>query len=99
MFRNCKQILCPFTEYKKRKVWNKTREKYVPEEGNQNLAETDRGLYFNQGEWLEEFSDDKAAFYNGSESNDSDNDDGNYNENIEAVVRGYSLKQVFLKIL
>ena len=71
----------------------------MPEEGNQNLAETDRGLYCNQGEWLEEFSDDKAAFYNGSESNDSDNDDGNYNENIEAVVRGYSLKQVFLKIL
>ena len=92
MLGKCKQILSPFTEYKKRKVWNKTRDKYVPEEGNQNLAETDRGLYSNQEERLKEFSDDKAAFYNGSESDDSDNDDGNYNENIEAVVFGYSLK-------
>ena len=70
----------------------------MPEEGKQNLAETDRGLYCNQEEWLEEFSDDKAAFYNGSESDDSDNDDGNNNENIEAVVRGCSSKKVFLKI-
>ena len=37
--------------------------------------------------WLEEFLDDKAAFYNDSEGDDSDNDDENYNENIEAVVR------------
>ena len=47
------------------------------------LAETDRGSQYNQEELLEEFLDDKGAFYNGSESDDSDNDDENYNENIE----------------
>ena len=62
------------------------------EEGKQNLAKTDRGLYCNQEEWLEGFSDDKTAFYTGSESDDSDNDDGNYNENIKAVVRRCSSK-------
>ena len=57
----------------------------MPEE-RQNLAETDRGSYYNQAEWLEEFLDDKLAFYDGSESDDSEIDDENYNENIEAVV-------------
>ena len=57
----------------------------MPEE-RQNLAETDRGSYYNQVEWLEEFLDDKLAFYDGSESDDSEIDDENYNENIEAVV-------------
>ena len=59
----------------------------MPEERKENLAETDRGSYCNQEEWLEEFLEDKAAFYNGSESDDSDNDDDNYNKNIRAVVR------------
>ena len=50
------------------------------------------GSLYNQEEWLEEFIDDKGAFYDGSESDDSDNDDENYNENIEAVVRRCSSK-------
>ena len=41
-----KLILSPFTGRKKRKVWNKTREKYMPEERIQNLVETDRGSYY-----------------------------------------------------
>ena len=41
-----KLILSPFTVRKKRKAWNKTREKYIPEERRQNLAETDRGSYY-----------------------------------------------------
>ena len=40
-----KGILSPFTGRKKRKAWNKTREKYMPQERRQNLAETDRGSY------------------------------------------------------
>ena len=28
----------------------------------EDLAETDRGSYYNQEEWLEEFLDDKGAF-------------------------------------
>ena len=38
------------------------------------LAETDRGSYYNQKEWLEEFLDNKGSFY-GSKSDDSENDD------------------------
>ena len=79
-----KRILSPFTGRKKRKAWNKTREKNLPEGKRQNLAETDRGSYCNQEEWLEEFLGDKGVFYNGSESDDSENDDENY---TEAVVR------------
>ena len=70
----------------------------MPEERRQNLAETDGVSYYNQEEWVEEFLDDKSAFYSGSESDDGDNDDENYNENMETVVRRCSSKQVFLKI-
>ena len=41
----------------------------------EDKAETDRGSYYKQEEWLEAFLDDKSAFFNGSESDDSDNDD------------------------
>ena len=44
----------------------------MPAKKGQNLAETDRGSNYNLKEWLEEFLDDKCAFYSGSES-DSDN--------------------------
>ena len=87
-----KRILSPFTGSKKRKDWNKTRGNYIPQDRRQNLAETDKGSYYNQEEWLEEFWDDKGAFYNGIESDDSNNDAGNYNENIGAVVRRCSSK-------
>ena len=40
-----KLILSPFTGRKKRKTWNKTREKYKPEERRPNVAEIDRGSY------------------------------------------------------
>ena len=54
-----------------------TREKYMLEEIRQNLAKTDRS-YYNQEEWLEKFLDDKGAFYDVSESNDSENNNENY---------------------
>ena len=52
----------------------------MPEEKRQNLAETDRESYYKQEEWLKAFLDDKSAFPDGSESDDSDNHDENYNE-------------------
>ena len=64
----------------------------MSEERRQNLSETDRGSYYNQEEYVEEFLDDEGAFYNGIESGDGDNDDENYNENMEAVVRRCSSK-------
>ena len=42
--------------------------------------------YYNQEEWLEELFNNKRAFYDGSEGDDSDNNDEDYNANIEAVV-------------
>ena len=56
------------------------------EERRQNLAQTDRVSYYNQEEWLEEFLDHKGAFCNGSERDDSGNNNENYIENIEAIV-------------
>ena len=64
----------------------------MPGERRQNLSETDRGSYYDQEEWVERFLDDKGAFYNDSESDDGDNRDENYNENIKAVVRRCSSK-------
>ena len=46
MSDGCKLILSPFTGRKKRKAWNKTREKYMLEEIRQNLAEADRESYY-----------------------------------------------------
>ena len=37
----------------------------------QNLAETDRGSYYKE-KWLEKFLDTRGAFYNGNESDNSD---------------------------
>ena len=44
----------------------------------QNLAETDRGPYYEE-EWLEEFLDSKGVFYNG---NESDNDENNEQQQL-----------------
>ena len=63
----------------KKKIWNKTRVKYMPVKRRQNLAETDKGSYYKE-EWLEEFLDSKGAFYNG---NEIDNNDESCNENNE----------------
>ena len=42
-----------------------------------------QGIILQERGWIVEFSDDKGAFYNGKESDNSDNDDENYNENNE----------------
>ena len=62
-----KRILNPFTGHKKRKTWNKTREKYMPVKRRRNLAETDWESYY-KDEWFEEFLDNKGAFYKSNES-------------------------------
>ena len=40
----------------------------MAEEKRKNLAEADKGSYFNQEEWLEEFLDDKNEFYISTEA-------------------------------
>ena len=53
----------------------------MPEKRRHILAETDRGSYYNQEEWWW-----LRCIYDASESDDSENDDENYTENIGAVV-------------
>ena len=69
-----KQILSPLTGCKKRKAWNKAREKCMTVKRRQYLAESDRRHY--KEELLEEFLDRKGEFYN---RNEIDNDDASYN--------------------
>ena len=51
MSDGCKRILSPFTGRKKRKAWNKAREKYMPVKRRQNSAETYRESYYKE-KWL-----------------------------------------------
>ena len=103
MSDGCKRILSFFTGHRKRKAWNKTREKYKPVKRRQNLAGTDRRSCYNKEEWLEEFLDGKSAFYNDSESDGSDTDDQNYNENNDQqqLPEGFSncCNKIFFPIL
>ena len=46
-----KQIMSPVIGRTKRKASNNTLEKYKPVK-RQNLAETERGSYYNKEEWL-----------------------------------------------
>ena len=48
-----KLILSSFTGCKKRKAWNKTTEKYMPEERKQNLVKQTGDHIAKQEEWLE----------------------------------------------
>ena len=43
-----KLILSPFTGRKKRKAWNKAREKYMPVKRRQDLVQTDRASYYSK---------------------------------------------------
>ena len=79
MFDGRTRILSPFTGRKKRKAWDKTREKNMPVKRRKHLAETGRGSYCKE-EWLKEIVDSKGVFYNG---NECDKGDESYNENNE----------------
>ena len=68
-------------------------------EGRQNLAETGGESYYNQEERLEEFFNDKDAFYNGCEICDSDNDHDNYNKNNEQQQLPENFDRNYYKIV
>ena len=50
-----KRILSPLTWPEKQKSWNKTREKYMPEERRQIYPKQTRDQITKQKEWLESF--------------------------------------------
>ena len=81
-----KQILSPFTGCKKRKAWNKIREKYMSVKRRENLAETDRGSYYKEEQW-KKFLDSKVVFYNVNES-------GNDDESIMKIMNSSSYQWV-----
>ena len=55
------------------------------EDSKINLAEADGWSYYNQEGCLEEFLESKGSFYEGNvRSDNSDNDEKNYNERVKA---------------
>ena len=64
-----------------------------------NLAETDRGSYCNKEEWLGEFLDGNSAFYKGSETDNSDNDDENYHKNNDQQQLQEGFSHSYYKIV
>ena len=70
--------MSPFTGHKKRKSWNKTREKYMPVKRGQ--IETDRGSYYNTEDGQKYFQTIKVHVMNVMIVIMNDE---NYNENNE----------------
>ena len=62
------QINCAFSFKRKKTAWNKRKDKTMTLETQVNLVESDKGSFYNQKEWLEEYKYEKGMFY--SEYND-----------------------------
>ena len=54
---------CAFSFKRKRAAWNKRRDKTMILDTQVNLAESDKGSFYNQKEWLEEDEYGKGMFY------------------------------------
>ena len=60
----CKyQRNCAFSFKRKRTAWNKRKDKTISLETQVNLAESHKGSFCNQKEWLEENECRKGMFY------------------------------------
>ena len=54
---------CAFSFKRKRTAWNKRKDKTMTLDTQVNLAESDKGSFYNQKEWLEEYEYGKCMFY------------------------------------
>ena len=54
---------CAFSVKRKRTAWNKRKAKTMILDTQVNLAESDKGSFYNQKEWLEEDEYGKGMFY------------------------------------
>ena len=54
---------CAFSFKRKRTAWNKRKDKTMTLDTQVNLAESDKGSFYNQKEWLEEYEYGKGMFY------------------------------------
>ena len=53
---------CAFSFKRKKTAWNKRKDKTMTLETQVNLAESDKGSFYNQKEWLEEYEHGKGMF-------------------------------------
>ena len=54
---------CAFSFKRKRTAWNKRKDKTMTLDTQVNLAESDKGSFYNQKEWLEEPEYGQGMFY------------------------------------
>ena len=54
---------CAFSVKRKRTAWNKRKAKTMILDTQVNLAESDKGSFYNQKEWLEEYEHGNGMFY------------------------------------
>ena len=54
---------CAFSFKRKRAAWNKRKDKTMNFDTQVRLAESDKGYFYNQKEWLEEYEYRKGIFY------------------------------------
>ena len=60
----CKyQKNCTFSFKRKSTAWNKRKDKSMTLDTQVNLAETDKGSFYNQKGWLEKYEYGKGMFY------------------------------------
>ena len=52
-----------FSFKRKRAAWNKRKDKTMTLDTQVNLAKSDKGSFYNQKEWLEEYEHGKSMFY------------------------------------
>lgn len=94
-----KRINNPFTGVKKRRAWNKNVKQTINDERKVKLAESDRGSYYKQEEWIEKYLTAGSSLRNctyqddlensssssscDSDSDYSDSNDSGDEENIE----------------
>ena len=54
---------CAFSFKRKMRAWNKRKDKTMTLETQVNLVESDKGSFYNQKDWLEEYEHGKGMFY------------------------------------
>ena len=54
---------CAFSFKRKKTAWNKRKDKAMTLETQVNLAESDKGSFYNQKQWLQEYKYGKGMFF------------------------------------
>ena len=57
------QRSCAFSFQRKRAAWNKRKDKTMALDTQVNIAESDKGSFYNQKEWFKNYEYGKGMFY------------------------------------